>query len=69
MEKAIYMRVLPDGICFAHGPYTGTAGCPKWPLCITDPKVPDYVKMGMEKMGREATDAARIYVTDNIGID
>lgn len=37
-----YLRVLPGGLCFAHGPYT-TQQCPKWPACATDPKDPDWI--------------------------
>jgi hypothetical protein len=44
-QRAMYMQQLPGGICFAHGPYKDTIGCPKWPACATDPQVEEYRKM------------------------
>jgi len=44
-----YMRVLPGGMCFAHGRYEGTE-CPKWPACATDTRNPEFVKEGMRQV-------------------
>lgn len=44
-----FMRQLPGGICFAHGPYTEMQ-CPKWPACATDPQNDEYKRMGMAQV-------------------
>jgi len=48
-EHVNFMRQLPGGVCFAHGPYTEMQ-CPKWPACATDPQNPEFKKMGMAKI-------------------
>lgn len=39
------LQRLPGGICFSHGPYKDTIGCPQWPACITDPQKSEYVAL------------------------
>jgi hypothetical protein len=51
MSQINYLRQLPGGICFAHGPYTGME-CPKGPTCVTSPQNPEYVKMALDAAAR-----------------
>lgn len=44
-QTANYMQHTGEGTCFAHGPYKNTDGsayCPKWPACATDPQKPEF---------------------------
>lgn len=66
-----FMQQLPGGICFAHGPYKDTIGCPLWPKCATDPQKPEYIAMARASSPTEpAPEApARRIVTDEGGND
>ena len=50
---------LPGGICFAHGPYKETIGCPKWPACVTDPQKQEYISMANHPTAPDSAASAR----------
>lgn len=40
------MRLLPEGVCFVHGPYRNSDGkttCPKWPECAQQPQQQEHI--------------------------
>jgi hypothetical protein len=50
------------GVCFAHGPYDNPAGsCPRWPDCITDPQLPEYLAMRSKPVSLHSADMYDVF--------
>lgn len=44
------MRLLPGGLCFAHGPYDPPLmQCPKWPNCATDTQQQKWIDLAASR--------------------